>query len=111
LQVAKEPLSQLGTAPQQRQQQQQQQQQQKRDSMGTVAPGQYVPASNPSAAAHNQQQSQLSFSEQQLRHSAGGWCEWCRCCFKRAVLFIALFISDVFGIVTNVCVLNGFFRK
>ena len=73
LQVAKEPLSQLGTAPPQRGQQQQQQ----RDSMGTVAPGHYVPASNPSSAATSQQQSQLSVSEQLSRHSAGDCCECC----------------------------------
>jgi hypothetical protein len=81
LQVAKEPLSQLGTAPPQRGQQQQQQrgqqQQQQRDSMGTVAPGHYVPASNPSSAATSQQQSQLSVSEQLSRHSAGDCCECC----------------------------------
>jgi hypothetical protein len=95
LQAAKEPLSQLGTAPQrqlqqqqhqqqqqqqqhplvQQQQQQQQlqlqQQQQQRNSMSTGAPGHYVPASNPSASSQYQQQAPLSFSEQLSRQAPG----------------------------------------
>ncbi len=95
MQAAKEPLSQLGTAPQRQQQQQQlqhplvqqqqqqqqqlqlQQQQQQQNPMSTVAPGHYVPASNPSAGTQFQQQQQqqqqapLSFSEQLSRQALG----------------------------------------